>query len=253
MLSLWFAFSDLQPWKDGLTRPATAAMVVQAVPAAQMPPGNQPESSAGLVFKISSPSQMSGLNVGAVVQEQVTRETQIQEQGAEYVDNCSSNEKAVGHPHQTSYRSDIVSSRDVTPYNSGPAQLRGSFVSPTTPPAPGLRVVVRNASFGSALEQMPYTDREYNAGVRSEGFVGRLGTAHSSKFLALQLGANPFIYEIKRGSQVIESGQFTSTITQDFKSITSVTRIARPKYDLECRPKHRERGRDRDRGQGHRH
>jgi hypothetical protein len=244
MLSLLFAFSDLQS-NEQFIRSATAAMVAQAVPAA---PGSPAESPAGLVFRTSTPGQLGSLNVGAVVQERVTRETQIQEQGAEYVDNCSADEKAVGHPHQTSYAPDVVSSRDVTPYESGQAQVRGSFVSTTTPPAPGLRVVVRNATFTQAIEQMPYTDREYDTGVRSEAFVGALGTAHRSKFLALQLGPNQFVYDIKRGNQVIESGRFTTTITQDFRDITQTTTVARPKYDLECRPKRRDRDRDRDKG-----
>jgi hypothetical protein len=227
-------------------------MVAQAGLAPLAPPGSSAESTTGLVFRTSTPGQLGSLNVGAVVQERVTRETQIQEQGAEYVDHCGPDEKAVGHPHKTSYRSDIIASRDVTPYESGPAQVRGSFVSQTTPPAPGLRVVVRNATFTQATEQMPYTDREYHTGVRSEAFVGALDTQHRSKFLALQLGANQFVYEIKRGNQVIESGRFTTTITQNFRDITTTTTISRPKYDLECRPKHRDRDRERERDQGHR-
>jgi hypothetical protein len=97
-----------------------------------------------------------------------------------------------------------------------------------------LRVVVRNMSLKETSEPIPYTDREYDKGSRSEGFVAGLETEHQSRFFALQPGVNQFAYEIKRGDQVIETGQFTADITHQVKDI-SITKTHGPRQEsLPC-------------------
>ncbi|GAP97258.1 hypothetical protein [Leptolyngbya sp. NIES-2104] len=85
------------------------------------------------------------------------------------------------------------------------------FFSKSTQPAPELRAVVRNVTFGFAGEQKPFTDREYFNGDVSEGFVIRFGDRHEGKFLAVRPGENQFEYEIRRGKQSIETGKFSAT------------------------------------------
>lgn len=88
---------------------------------------------------------------------------------------------------------------------------RARFFSKSTPPAPELRAVVRNTTFGFSGEQRPFTDREYFNGDVSEGFVVRFGDRHEGKFLAVRPGENQFEYEIRRGKQSIETGKFSAT------------------------------------------
>jgi hypothetical protein len=91
------------------------------------------------------------------------------------------------------------------------ASARSRFYSKTTRPAPELRAVVRNVSFGFSGDTKPFTDREYFKGDVSEGFDIRFGDEHKGKFLAVQAGENQFEYEIKRGTQVLEKGAFTAS------------------------------------------
>lgn len=88
---------------------------------------------------------------------------------------------------------------------------RARFFSKSTRPAPELRAVVRNTTFGFAGEQKPFTDREYFNGDVSEGFEMQFGDRHQGKFLAVRPGENQFEYEIKRGNQSIETGKFSAT------------------------------------------
>ncbi|MGG6266050.1 hypothetical protein ACQ4M3_04330 [Leptolyngbya sp. AN03gr2] len=88
---------------------------------------------------------------------------------------------------------------------------RARFFSKSTRPAPELRAVVRNTTFGFSGEQKPFTDREYFNGDVSEGFVVRFGDRHEGRFLAVRPGENQFEYEIKRGNQSIETGKFSAT------------------------------------------
>jgi hypothetical protein len=94
------------------------------------------------------------------------------------------------------------------------------FFSQATRPAPELRTVIRNVTFGFAGETKPFTDREYFSGDVSEAFEIRFGDQHKGKFLAVQPGDNQFEYQIKRGPQVVESGKFAAsfenkTLTQN--------------------------------------
>ncbi len=55
-----------------------------------------------------------------------------------------------------------------------------TFMSSSTPPAPGLRVIVHNITADMQGNPSPYTDREYDQGIRSEGFQVRFGTSHGA-------------------------------------------------------------------------
>ncbi|MBD1825006.1 hypothetical protein H6F51_21285 [Cyanobacteria bacterium FACHB-DQ100] len=94
------------------------------------------------------------------------------------------------------------------------AATRARFFSKSTRPAPELRAIVKNVTFGFAGEQKPFTDREYFSGDVSEGFEMRFGDRHEGKFLAVQPGENQFEYEIRRGQQSIETGKFSATFEE---------------------------------------
>ena len=89
---------------------------------------------------------------------------------------------------------------------------RAVFISSTMPPAPGLRVTIRNVTPRIDQNPSPYTDREYDKAPTSEGFKVSLGTIHSGRYLAVQPGENHFSYEIKSGNTIIESGTFNVRI-----------------------------------------
>ena len=63
--------------------------------------------------------------------------------------------------------------------------LEAWFTSASTPPAPGLRVVIKNVTLKAIDEQIPYTDREYNSGSQSEHFFVRFGTRHNEQYLTV--------------------------------------------------------------------
>jgi len=98
------------------------------------------------------------------------------------------------------------------------ASEHATFISSNMPPAPGLRVVIRNLTPMIDQNPSPYTDREYDKAPTSEGFKVSLGTIHSGRFLAVQPGENHFYYEIKRGNTIIESGTFTARIDHQTQS-----------------------------------
>lgn len=125
------------------------------------------------------------------------------------------------------------------------------FISESTPPASGLRVLVRNISKGFEGDPVPFSDREYSEQGGSEDLKLEFSKRHNGKYLALSLEgevlknqpvsnkpfvplpfrpvgsngsrslplgsrlissseiSNSFEYEIKRGSEVIETGKFT--------------------------------------------
>jgi hypothetical protein len=97
------------------------------------------------------------------------------------------------------------------------------FFSKKTKPADGVRVIVRNITFGFAGNQKPHTDREYYNGDVSEGFLVKFGTSHSGRYLAVQLGDNKFDYVIKNGDEIIENGEFSIKID---KKVSTVERNA---------------------------
>jgi len=93
------------------------------------------------------------------------------------------------------------------------------FISSTMPPAPGLRVALRNVTPRIDQNPSPYTDREYDKAPNSEGFKVSLGTIHTGRYLAVQPGQNHFYYEIKSGNTIIESGTFNVRIDQKTQNI----------------------------------
>jgi hypothetical protein len=196
-------------------------------------------STTGLVFETTIQKELGKLNIGTLIQPQVTYVTVVQKTGVQYVDRCLQGQKAIGWPHTSGDYGAIttLSSGPVQPYYEKQAKIKGWFVSEKTPPSPGLRVVLRNMSLKATSEPIPYSDREYDKGSRSEGFVAGLETEHQSRFLALQPGVNQFAYEIKRGEQVIESGQFSANITHQVKDISITKTYGARQESLPCEHK----------------
>jgi hypothetical protein len=101
--------------------------------------------------------------------------------------------------------------------NSEPEAV-AHFFSKTRKPSSGLRVIVRNTTFGFGGDTRPNTDREYYSGDISEGFLVKYGNHHSNRYLAVQPGNNEFDYVIKSGQSILESGKFSVKV--DRKIIT---------------------------------
>jgi hypothetical protein len=202
-------------------------------------PSNASNDQVGLVFKNGVQLEAGPLNQGSLLQQRVTQETTIQEQGTEYVNNCARDEEPIGITGVAFGGFDSVSTIDVSPYPRGRAEVRSWFRSTKTPPAEGLRVIIQNPSVNNVANQIPYTDRAYDQGMRSESFIAALGTEHRLKFLAVKSGDNPMTYQIKRGSQIIESGEFIVNLDIDYQDVANVTTHSRDKVPLPCQDKHR--------------
>lgn len=97
-----------------------------------------------------------------------------------------------------------------------PGQQAGTaaarFMSTTTPPAPGRRVVVRNVSLGVRDNPFPFTDRDYSQGRSSEATLMSYGTKQELKTFSVIPGVNNFEYEIRQSDRVIDKGNFQATI-----------------------------------------
>ncbi|MBD2580368.1 hypothetical protein [Oscillatoria sp. FACHB-1406] len=95
-----------------------------------------------------------------------------------------------------------------------PGELRAQFVSATTPPAPGLRALLRNATRGIGGDTLPFTDREYDEGRYSEGFDLKIDYEHNQRNFSVITGTNEIEYEIKQGNNnVLESGKITLEVS----------------------------------------
>jgi hypothetical protein len=105
------------------------------------------------------------------------------------------------------------------------------FYSKTRKPASGLRVIVRNITFGFAGDTRPNTDREYYNGDISEGFLIKYGDSHSGRYLAVQPGNNEFDYVIKSGQNILESGKFSVKFD---RKITTEYRNSTPVFESFC-------------------
>ncbi len=92
--------------------------------------------------------------------------------------------------------------------------FRAWFVSPTLPPAPNLRVIIRNVTASINQNPSPYTDRTYDKGWISEELTLGFGSQHNGDVFVLTDGKNDLTYEIKQGDRVLESGAFNATITR---------------------------------------
>jgi hypothetical protein len=104
-----------------------------------------------------------------------------------------------------------------TPYTTQ-VGARASFISHTTPPAPGLRVIIQNITPEIDQSVNPYTDREYFQGDRSEAFMIKQDITQSSRYLTVTPGINRFTYQIQQGKQIVESGSFTTSVTVETKA-----------------------------------
>lgn len=158
----------------------------------------------------------------------------IRERGVEFVDRCSDKQEAVGTRGITDYGSDELPLQAIAPTLFGRADAKVWFRSKTTAPAPGLRVMIRNASQATSVKEMPYSDRDYSQGQASEGFTVGRDNGHQTRFLAVNGGVNRFMYEIRRGSEVIESGEFEAAFGEQYADQTRVVTIARPKVNMTC-------------------
>jgi hypothetical protein len=205
--------------------------------------GLTPANSAGLVFQNALQVEPGPINQGKVVQPRVTKSVVMREEGIKYVNHCPKGKHPIGVPYTSGGGTSIESVRDVTPYPRGRATMQGWFVSPMTLPAPGLRVVVKNTSIDGGTATAPYTDRKYEQGAKSERFVAGLADRHQQKYLAVRSGSNQLTYQIKRGDQVIESGEFVMDIGIDYQDVDDVTTIARQESSLPCQ---RDDGKDDD-------
>jgi hypothetical protein len=95
---------------------------------------------------------------------------------------------------------------------------RATFISRTTPPAAGLRVIIQNMTPAVDQSIRPYTDREYVQSDRSEAFTVKQDITRSSRYLTVTPGTNTFAYQIQRGKQIVESGSFTTLIETETKA-----------------------------------
>jgi hypothetical protein len=105
-------------------------------------------------------------------------------------------------------------------------RVEAGFVSSKTPPAPGLRVVIRNLTRGMLTNPLPYSDREYDKGVTSEPLVMALSNVHNGRYLAVAIGNNNLTYEIKRKNEVVESGSFVVSIDRQITTKTETESLA---------------------------
>lgn len=97
-----------------------------------------------------------------------------------------------------------------------PGQKAGTvparFMSATTPPAPGRRVVVRNVSLGVRDNPFPFTDRDYSQGRSSEATLMSYGTKQELRTFSVIPGVNNFEYEIRQSDRVVDKGNFQATV-----------------------------------------
>jgi hypothetical protein len=190
------------------------------------------ESQAGLIFKSRLDAAPGVLNVGNLVQSVISSEETYRERGIEYVNRCPKGKKSVGYYRITDYGTDLVSKQEIS-VPVGRSETQAWFVSRTMPPAPGLRVVVRNASQAGS-GKIPYTDRDYSQAPQSEDFIAAIGEKHYQRYLSMNRGITDLTYEIKRGEQVMESGKFTVKLTEQQTYFTRTVTIPRPQQELDC-------------------
>lgn len=140
---------------------------------------------------------------------------------------------------QTGYQTNQVEFRRVeyvgqcpgTSISSGP--LRGEFVSDTTPPAPGRRVIIRNVTEGMKRDPSPFTDRDYSKGQYSQSFDFGIDDRHRTRTFSVFEGENEFEYEIREKDKVIEQGSFTADVL--IQDVGVFPRDAICSNELKCR------------------
>jgi hypothetical protein len=185
-------------------------------------------NQVGIVF-----DESSGLNSTTLVQPWVNHETLYKETGVTYqYESCSGHRHHYGRPQSVYGPTVLVSSGNVMPYPQNMERLKARFVSNKTLPAPGLRVIVRNLSIGG--NTIPYTDREYEDNRFSEKFYIFPYNEHRMKYLAVTKGDNRMSYEIKRGNQVLESGEFIVKIAVEDRYNAVTKTIPREIIHIPC-------------------
>jgi hypothetical protein len=97
---------------------------------------------------------------------------------------------------------------------------RAKFISRTTSPALGLRVLIRNITVGMQQNPLPYINLKYEKLPMSKSFNVEIGRIHNDRYLALATGSNHFFYEIARNKNVVESGFFDAEISHKTESLT---------------------------------
>jgi hypothetical protein len=173
------------------------ASLVQALPVAQTPSPAPSPAQTSPVAPATSPT--IGLYFSA---EQGLNNAKFQ--GIRYVGECPGGQAAIA---------------------------QAKFISSKTPPAPGLRVVIRNNS--DLVEgRAPFSDRGYDQGKFSERIVLGLDNQHRQSFLAMQSGVNRMSYEIKRGEAIVESGAFDVTISNETTLVRRDARWVDEAYDF---------------------
>ncbi len=189
----------------------------------------EPPAQAGISFAASP-----DLNQLTLSERWVTHETIYQETGVTYHAAYCPDRKHHHHRTPTSVVGPtvLVSSGAVTPYSQGIAKVKAFFVSNRTLPGPGLRVVIRNQTIGG--NTAPYTDREYDEHRLSEKFFVRPGSAHRPKYLAIAKGENRFAYQIRRGEQVVEAGEFVVNVAINEQNISVTKTLPREVITIPC-------------------
>ncbi|WP_171976957.1 hypothetical protein [Brasilonema sennae] len=99
-------------------------------------------------------------------------------------------------------------------------EVKAHFISSVNPPSAGHRVVIRNVTEGMKSTPIPYTNREYDDGRRSQGITLIPGTEHKRRtFRFIPNKTNTFEFEILQDKQVINKGSFESVISTTNKKV----------------------------------
>ncbi len=198
-------------------------------------------SGGGTAIATEPTAQAAGISFAAspdrnqltLSQRWVTHETIYQETGVTYNEAHCPDRK---HHHRTPSSiygpTVLVSSGAVTPYSQGIAKVKAFFASNRTLPGPGLRVVIRNQTIGG--NTAPYTDRKYDENRLSEKFFVRPGAEHHPKYLAIGKGENRFAYQIRRGEQVVEAGEFVVNVAINEQNISVTKTLPREVITIPC-------------------
>lgn len=113
-----------------------------------------------------------------------------------------------------------------------PSELEAQFVSQTTPPAPGRRVIARNVTKGINSDPYPFTDREYDEGRYSEGFDIQIGYNHSQRNFSVINGENQLEYEIKEANgNSVERGMFLFQVSVNDQGLFARDAICREEWN----------------------
>lgn len=77
----------------------------------------------------------------------------------------------------------------------------------------------------------PFTDREYEEGQYSQGFIFDLNSKHKTRNFSVLQGENKFDYEIVEDKKVIEKGEFTAQVSIPEQETFSRSQTCSQKYE----------------------